>query len=391
MKIHEYQAKSLISQYGATIPSGLIAHSPEEAVEQAGKIEGSVKVLKAQIHAGGRGKGGGVKVCKTTDEIKENAARILSAPLITPQTGPEGQPVKLLLVEQGTEILKEFYFSILIDRVTKSPVVLASTEGGMDIEEVSAKTPEKILRETIDPLLGLTTFQALRIAFRLGVRDIDPKLPSKMAKCFVNLYNAFVGYDASLLEVNPLIVDGEKNPVCLDCKMTFDENALYRQKDIEEMRDEDEEDTSEIEAAKWNLNFIKLNGDIGCMVNGAGLAMATMDIIKYYGGEPANFLDVGGTATAERVAAAFRIITEDKSVKIIFINIFGGIVRCDIIAEGIIQAFKEVQLEIPVVVRLRGNNAEEAKKTIQASGMMDKIKMIDDISEAAKASVELTK
>ncbi|KAK3604233.1 hypothetical protein CHS0354_002041 [Potamilus streckersoni] len=379
MKIHEYQGKEVIARFGAAVPLGYTAKSAEEAALQAARIPGDIKV------------GGGVKVCKTPDELKQHAARILANPLITPQTSAEGQRVKTLLIEQGTVIKKELYFSVLVDRESKKPMILASAEGGMDIEEVSEKHPDKIIQETVDPLLGLRNFQALRIAYRMGLDAIDPKLPAKAAKCFMSLYRAFSENDCALLEINPMIINGDNEVVCLDCKMSFDENALYRHPDIEKYRDLDEENAVETEAAKWNLNFIKLDGNIGCMVNGAGLAMATMDIIKYYGGEPANFLDVGGGATAERVEAAFKIITEDPNVKAIFINIFGGIVRCDMIAEGIIEAFKKVNLRVPVVVRLQGNNADKAKTIINGSELKDKLVMIDDITEAAKKSVAFVK
>ena len=391
MKIHEFQAKEIIASYGVAVPKGIVVTDAETAAKAFRDLKGAKKVVKAQIHAGGRGKGGGVKVCSSESELKENAARILANPLITPQTGPEGQKVKTLLVEEGQAIKKELYFSILVDRESKKNIILASTEGGMEIEEVSEKHPEKIIREEIDPLLGIRNFQSLRIAYKLGLETYDPKLPRKMSAFINAVYKAFEEKDASLLEINPLVITEANEPLALDCKMTFDESALFRQPGIIKYRDEDEENPDEIEASKWNLNFIKLDGNIGCMVNGAGLAMATMDIIKYYGGEPANFLDVGGSATEERVEAAFRIITGDPSVKAIFINIFGGIVRCDLIAAGVISAYHKVNLNIPVVVRLRGNNAPEAKKLITESGLGSKLVMLDDIAAAAEKSVQLAK
>lgn len=391
MKIHEYQAKSIIQKYGVAIPQGIMAKTVDQALENARKLPGDICVVKAQIHAGGRGKGGGVKVSKGIDAVKENATNILGMQLVTHQTGPEGQKVKTLLIEEGMNIKKELYFSILVDRTTKAPVLIASTEGGMDIEEVAAKTPEKILTEHVNPALGLQSFQAQRLAFKLKLHEINPKLIRLATKFFLGLYDAFIQEDCDLLEINPFVVTGDQRILALDCKMSFDDNALYRHPDTLELRDLDEEEASEIEASKYQLNFIKLDGNIGCMVNGAGLAMGTMDIIKYYNGDPANFLDVGGGATQERVEVAFQLITQDPNVKCILVNIFGGIVQCDMIAKGVIAAFKEVNLQIPVVVRLAGTNADEAKKIIETSGLGNRLTMIEGLAPAAQKAVELAK
>ncbi|MCP4295215.1 MAG: ADP-forming succinate--CoA ligase subunit beta [Proteobacteria bacterium] len=390
MKIHEFQAKGIISKYGVAIPQGFVAKSVAEATENAKRLPGEICVVKAQIHAGGRGKGGGVKVSKGLEEATQNAENILGMQLVTKQTGPEGQKVKTLLIEEGMDIKAELYFSILVDRETQKIVLVASTEGGMNIEEVAEATPEKILKEVVDPALGLKPFQAQRLAFGLQLEQYGPKMIRQASSFFIGLYNAFVAEDCSLLEINPFVVTGDARILALDCKMGFDDNALFRHKETMTLRDLDEEDAAEVEASKWDLNFIKLDGSIGCMVNGAGLAMATMDIIQSYGAFPANFLDVGGTATAERVEAAFKLITQDKNVKCILINIFGGIVRCDVIAEGVIQAFKKVELSIPVVVRLEGTNAEKAAEIIEESGMKDKLILVKGFGPAAKKAVELT-
>lgn len=387
MKIHEFQAKEILSGYQVSIPKGIIANSVDEAVAAAEKLGGKVWVVKAQIHAGGRGKGGGVKVCKSMDEVKSNAEAILGMQLVTHQTGPEGQTVKKVFIEEGMDIRKELYVSMVVDRETQSVVVLASTEGGMDIEEVAAKTPEKILRETVDPSVGILPFQAMRIVKGLEVANIDPSLVRPAATLITGLYNAFMGEDCSLLEINPLVLTGDSRVLALDAKMNFDDNALYRHKESLALRDLDEEEPLEIEASEADLSYIKLDGSIGCMVNGAGLAMGTMDIIKAEGGEPANFLDVGGGADTKRVETAFRIITSDDNVKCILINIFGGIVRCDIVAEGVVAAFKSVGLKIPVVVRLEGTNAEKARDIIENSGMGDQLKMATGLHEAARMSV----
>ncbi|MBU2509908.1 ADP-forming succinate--CoA ligase subunit beta [bacterium] len=391
MKIHEYQAKEIVSKYGASVPQGFVAKTVDEALEAANKLPGDVCVVKAQIHAGGRGKGGGVKVSKGIDEVKKNANAILGMQLVTKQTGPEGQKVKTLLIEEGMEIKKELYFSILPDRGSQKVVLIASTEGGMNIEEVAEATPEKILKEFVDPAIGLRPFQTQRLAFGLGLDKFDPKLIRQASAFFMKLYDAFMAKDCSMLEINPVVITGDNRILALDCKMSFDDSALFRQKDVVELRDLDEEDPAEVEASQHDLNFIKLDGSIGCMVNGAGLAMATMDIIQHFGGSPANFLDVGGTATEERVEAAFKLITKDPNVKAILINIFGGIVRCDVIAGGVIEAFKKVQMTIPVVVRLQGTNAEKAADIIKNSGMSDKIIMVPGFADAAQKAVEVAK
>ena len=391
MKIHEFQAKEIIARYGASVPEGYVAKKVDEALDAAAKLPGDVCVVKAQIHAGGRGKGGGVKVSKGKEEVRTNATAILGMQLVTKQTGPEGQKVKTLLVEEGMEIKKELYFSILPDRATQQVVLIASTEGGMNIEEVAEETPEKILKEFVDPAIGLRPFQTQRLAFGLELDKFDPKLIRQASAFFMKLYDAFMGEDCSMLEINPVVITGDNRILALDCKMSFDDNALMRHKKTLELRDLDEEDPTEIEASNHDLSFIKLDGSIGCMVNGAGLAMATMDIIQHYGGSPANFLDVGGTADAERVEAAFKIITKDTNVKAILINIFGGIVRCNIIAEGVVAAFKKVNLNIPVVVRLEGTNADQAAEIIEQSGIGDKLTMVKEFGAAAQTAVEVAK
>jgi succinyl-CoA synthetase beta subunit len=365
MKIHEYQAKEILKENGVPVPRGGVAFSPEEARTIA-KDLGSTVVVKAQIHAGGRGKGGGVKLAKNDEEAYEIAKKILGMMLVTHQTGPEGKEVKRLLVEQGMNIKKELYLGIVIDRAGACPVVMASEAGGMEIEEVAAKTPEKILKAFVDPSVGLAPFQAMQLA--LGLKQ-DKEITRKIADFITKLYNVFIKYDCSLAEINPLLITGEGDVLALDAKINFDDNALFRHKQLMELRDYDEEEHLEIEASKHDLNYIKLDGTIGCMVNGAGLAMATMDIIKLAGGEPANFLDVGGGASEERVAAAFEILMADKNVKAVLINIFGGIVRCDRVARGIISALQNVKVAIPVVVRLAGTNAEEAGALLENSGM----------------------
>jgi succinyl-CoA synthetase beta subunit len=387
MKIHEYQAKQILSRYSVPVPKGQVAATVDEAVAATNAIGGEVWVVKAQIHAGGRGKGGGVKVSKGRDAVRENAARILGMQLVTHQTGPRGQKVRKVLVEEGMDIRKELYLSMLVDRGSQSVVVLASTEGGMDIEEVAAKTPEKILRETVDPAVGLLPYQTLRLANRLRAAEISPALVRPLSAMIGNLYRAFVGEDCSLLEINPLVLTGDGRALALDAKINFDDSALFRHPETAKLRDLDEEEPLEIEASNADLNYIKLDGNIGCMVNGAGLAMGTMDIIKHVGGEPANFLDVGGTATPERVATAFRIITADPNVKCILINIFGGIVRCDVVAEGVVTAFRTVGLKIPVVVRLEGTNAEQAREIVNHSGMGRQLQMASSLHEAARMSV----
>jgi len=378
MKIHEYQGKELLRGLGVPVPLSRVAFSPADVRAAANELQketgNPVVVVKTQIHAGGRGKGrfkehpelGGVKVVKTADAAFETAEKMLGNTLVTIQTGPEGKKVHRLLVEQGMDIARELYLGITLDRVTGRTTIMASTEGGMDIEEVAAHTPEKILRESIDPAVGLQPFQARKLAYALGLQD---PVAGRTVKFLLALAAAYDKLDCSLLEVNPLVITGAGEVVALDAKVTFDDNAMYRHRDLEELRDPNEEDPSELEAKAWDLSYVKLDGDIGCMVNGAGLAMATMDIIQYVGAHPANFLDVGGGATAERVTAAFKIITSDPNVKGILINIFGGIMKCDTIATGVIAAVKEVGLSVPLVVRLEGTNVELGKKMLDDSGL----------------------
>lgn len=357
MKIHEYQAKEILRKFNVPVPEGKVVFSPEDAVNAAKELNGKVKVVKAQIHAGGRGKGGGVKVAKDLDEVKRYSKEILGMNLITHQTGPEGKVVKRLLIEQGVNIDKEMYVGITLDRAQSKNVVMVSTEGGVEIEKVAAETPEKILKETIDPSVGMQAYQARKLAFGLGLEGVQFK---NAVKFLMALYKAYESTDASIAEINPLVITKDGDVIALDAKMNFDDNALFRHKDIVEFRDFDEEEPLEIEASKYDLNYIKLDGNVGCMVNGAGLAMATMDIIKLAGGEPANFLDVGGGANQETVANGFKIILSDPNVKAILINIFGGIVRCDRVAQGVINAVKEINVEVPIVIRLEGTNAKEA-------------------------------
>lgn len=367
MNIHEYQGKEILRQYGVAVPRGYVAFSPDEAVKVAKELETAVTVVKAQIHAGGRGKAGGVKIAKNLDDVRTYAKELLGKVLVTHQTGPEGKEIKRLYIEEGCpNIEKEYYISLVVDRATSRITVMGSAEGGMDIEEVAAETPEKIFTEVVDPVLGLTAFQARRLAFNI---EIPSKLVNQAAKLMLGLYQAFLEKDASMLEINPLVVTGDDKVLALDAKFNFDSNSLYRQPEVRELRDLDEEDLKEIEASKYDLNYISLDGNIGCMVNGAGLAMATMDTISYYGGSPANFLDVGGGATAEKVTAAFKIILSDKNVKGIFVNIFGGIMKCDIIAEGVVIAAREVGLQVPLVVRLEGTNVELGKEILNNSGL----------------------
>ena len=365
MKIHEYQAKEILRQYNVAVPEGSVATSADEAERIATELGGKV-IVKAQIHAGGRGKGGGVKLATNPTEAREAASAILGMQLITHQTGPEGQKVKQVLVEKASDIEHEFYLGITLDRAQSKLVVMASREGGVEIEEVAAETPEKILRETVDPGVGLLPFQATRIAFGLG---FEGKQVRQAAGFILNLYKAFIGADCSIAEVNPLVTTADGQVLALDAKINFDANALFRQPNLAELRDLDEEDELEVEASKFDLNYIKLDGNIGCMVNGAGLAMATMDIIKLSGAEPANFLDVGGGASAETVENGFRILLSDPNVKAILINIFGGIVRCDRVAEGVIQARKNIEVNVPLVVRLAGTNADVAAEMLEKSDM----------------------
>jgi succinyl-CoA synthetase beta subunit len=388
MKIHEYQAKEILRKYGVPVPRGIAVFGIGEAERAAKEIisetGNEVVVVKAQIHAGGRGKGGGVKVVKGVQGAHDAAKAILGMTLITPQTGPGGRLVKRLLVEQGMSIARELYVGVLVDRGSGQVVVMASSEGGMDIEEVAAKTPEKILKEFVDPVLGLTAFQARNLSYGLGLKADAAK---NAAGFLIKLYQAFMDVDAALVEINPLVVTTDGKVLALDCKMSFDDNALFRHRELEDLRDLEEEDPSEIEAKKFDLNFIKLDGSIGCMVNGAGLAMATMDIIKHFGGQPANFLDVGGGASTEKVTAAFKIITADPAVKGIFVNIFGGIMKCDVIADGIIAAVKDVGLQVPLVVRLEGTNVELGKKRLAESGLA--VTAANDMADGAKKIVAL--
>jgi succinyl-CoA synthetase beta subunit len=388
MKIHEYQAKEILHRFAVPIPKGIACFSVDEAEAAAkqiiGDTGGDVVVVKAQIHAGGRGKGGGVKVVKGAAAARETARKILGMNLVTHQTGPEGKLVKRLLVEQGVDIARELYFGIVVDRGAGRVVVMASSEGGVEIEEVAAHHPEKILKEIVDPAVGLGAYQARNLAYGLGLAGPTAKAGAEL---FLSLYRVFVETDGSLLEVNPLVVLKSGAVLPLDCKMTFDDNALYRHKELEGYRDLDEEEPSETEAKRYDLSFIKLDGSIGCMVNGAGLAMATMDTIKYFGGEPANFLDVGGSATTEKVTAAFKIITADPTVRGIFVNIFGGIMKCDTIAAGVIEAVKEVGLKVPLVVRLEGTNVELGKKLLGESGLA--VTPADDMADGAKKIVAL--
>jgi succinyl-CoA synthetase beta subunit len=392
MNIHEYQAKVLLAKYGVAVPRGGVAFTPEEAENAARELGGPIWVVKSQIHAGGRGAGrfaddpegaGGVRLCRSLGEVKENARKMLGHVLVTRQTGQAGKEVKRLYIEDGCDIARELYLGMLIDRATSRVTVMASTEGGMEIEEVAAATPEKILKLAIDPTLGLMPFHGRQIAFGLG---LEGKEVGAAVKFLIAMYRALTELDASIVEINPLVVTGGGEVIALDAKMNFDDNALFRHKDVADMRDEDEEDAMELEAARHDLNYIKLDGEIGCMVNGAGLAMATMDIIKLHGGAPANFLDVGGGATKERVTAAFKIILGDANVKGILINIFGGIMRCDVIAEGVVAAAREVSLHVPLVVRLEGTNVDLGKQILADSGLP--IVSADDLGDAAEKVVK---
>ncbi len=386
MNIHEYQGKAVLKQYGVSVPEGKVAFSVDEAVEAAKELGTSVVVVKAQIHAGGRGKAGGVKVAKNLEEVRAYASEILGKVLVTHQTGPEGKEVKRLLIEQGCDIKKEYYIGVVLDRATGRVTMMASEEGGTEIEEVAAATPEKIFKEVIDPAVGMQAFQARKLAYAI---NIPGELVNKAVKFMLALYTAFVEKDCSIAEINPLVVTGDGNVMALDAKLNFDSNALYRQKEILALRDLDEEDVKEIEASKFDLSYIALDGNIGCMVNGAGLAMATMDIIKYYGGDPANFLDVGGGATTEKVTEAFKIILSDENVKGIFVNIFGGIMRCDVIADGVVEAAKQISLDKPLVVRLEGTNVELGKKILSESGL--NIVAADSMADGAQKIVALVK
>lgn len=386
MNIHEYQGKEVLRKYGVTVPNGKVAFSVEEAVCAAKKLGSQVCVVKAQIHAGGRGKAGGVKVAKNINEVESYAKEILGKTLITHQTGPEGKVVKRLLIEEGCDIKKEYYIGLVLDRVTSRVVLMASEEGGTEIEEVAAKTPEKIFKEIIDPAIGLASFQARRIAFNI---NIPKELINQAVNFMMGLYNAFIEKNCSIAEINPLVITGDGKVMALDAKLNFDDSALYRHPDILEYRDLDEEDEKENRASKYDLNYVTLDGSIGCMVNGAGLAMATLDIIHYYGGEPANFLDVGGSTTVDKVSEAFKIILSDEKVQGIFVNIFGGIVKCDFIAQGVVEAAKQVGLTVPLVVRLEGTNVEIGKEILRNSGI--EIVVADSMADGAEKIVSLVK
>ncbi|MBT2735518.1 ADP-forming succinate--CoA ligase subunit beta [Bacillus sp. ISL-7] len=386
MNIHEYQGKEILRKYGVVVPNGKVAFTVEEAVEAAKELGTQVCVVKAQIHAGGRGKAGGVKVAKNLEEVRTYASEILGKTLVTHQTGPEGKEVKRLLIEEGCDIKKEYYVGLVLDRATSRVVLMASEEGGTEIEEVAEKTPEKIFKEEIDPVVGLQPFQARRIAFNI---NIPKELINQAVKFMTALYNAYIEKDCSIAEINPLVVTGDGKVMALDAKLNFDSNALYRQKDVLEYRDLEEEDAKEIEASKYDLSYVALDGNIGCMVNGAGLAMSTMDIIKHYGGDPANFLDVGGGATAEKVTEAFKIILSDPNVKGIFVNIFGGIMKCDVIAEGVVEAAKQVGLSVPLVVRLEGTNVDLGKKILSESSV--DIIAAESMADGAQKIVSLVK
>ncbi len=385
MKIHEHQAKEILAKYGVPVPRGIVAYTVDEAVKAAEQLGGGV-VVKAQIHAGGRGKGGGVKLANSPAECREKAEKILGMTLVTHQTGPEGRLVQRLLVEEQLPIDKEYYAGIVLDRVTGKLVFMASSEGGMDIEEVAAHTPEKILKETIEPGLGLQPYQARNLAFGIGVPTGSI---NAAVGCMMALAKAYEAMDASLAEINPLLLTKDGRIVALDAKIAIDDNAMYRHKDFVELRDLNEEDPLEIEASKFNLNYIKLDGNVACMVNGAGLAMATMDIIKYAGGEPANFLDVGGGANKDQIRNAFRILTSDQNVKAILINVFGGILRCDLLANGVVEAARELDVKIPIVVRMEGTNVELGKQILKDSGL--NFGLADGMKDAAEKVVALAK
>jgi len=386
MNVHEYQAKELLKARGIPVPKGFVAYTAEEAREVAKKLPGPVYVVKAQIHAGGRGKGGGVKVVKSLDDVFAEAKKMIGMQLVTHQTGPQGQEVRRVYIEDGCDIGRELYLGLLIDRETSRVTIMASTEGGMDIEEVAHKTPEKIMKVVVDPAVGFQAFQGRQVAFALG---LEGKQIGKAVELIGNMYKAFIDLDASIVEINPLVVTKAGDVMPLDAKMNFDDNAMFRQKEVEALRDVEEEDPAERRAKDNELNYVKLTGNIGCMVNGAGLAMATMDIIKLYGGDPANFLDVGGGATKERVSEAFRIILSDPNVEGILVNIFGGIMRCDVIAEGVITAARELGLTMPLVVRLEGTNVDKGKEILRKSGL--NIIAADNLGDAAQKVVAAVK
>jgi succinyl-CoA synthetase beta subunit len=386
MNIHEYQGKAVLREFGVAVPKGFPAFTAEEAVKAAQQLPGPVWVVKAQIHAGGRGKAGGVKVVKSIDDVKKEASRLLGSTLVTHQTGPHGKQVNRVYVEDGSAIDKEFYLSMLLDRETSRVAIVVSTEGGMDIEKVAHDTPDKIVTISVDPVSNICPHHVRRISKALG---LDADLQKQMSPMLTILYRAFTKKDMSLLEVNPLVVTKDKKLICLDAKVSFDDNALFRHPEVAALRDETEEDAKEIEASKYDLNYVALDGSIGCMVNGAGLAMGTMDIIKLYGLAPANFLDVGGSASKEKVASAFKIITSDPKVKGILVNIFGGIMKCDVIAEGVVAAVKEVGLQVPLVVRLEGTNVDKGKEIIAASNL--NVTSANDLDDAAQKIVKAVK
>jgi succinyl-CoA synthetase beta subunit len=386
VKIHEYQAKSVLARFGVPVPRGEVAFSPAEAGDIARRLGGDIVVVKSQIHAGGRGKGGGVKIARSATEAEQIATQMIGMTLVTHQTGPEGKKVARVLIEEGLQIDRELYLSIVIDRASASPVVIASAAGGMDIEEVAASDPGKILKETIDAGTGVAAFQARKLAFGIGVPAASV---SKFVKLIDAVYKAFLETDASMIEINPLILTKGGDLLALDAKVSFDDNALYRHPDLKELRDISEEDPLEVEASKFSLNYIRLDGNIGCMVNGAGLAMATMDIIKLAGGEPANFLDVGGGANAEQIKNAFRILMADRNVKAVLINIFGGILRCDVLAQGVIAAVTELGVRVPIVIRMEGTNVEEGKRLLRDSGL--NFTTADSMGEAAEKVVALAR
>ena len=386
MNVHEYQAKELLTKFGVPVPKGAVAYTPAEALEAARKLGGKIWAVKAQIHAGGRGKAGGIKIARSEEEVAAAAGAMLGKKLVTHQTGPEGRDVKRVYVEQGCDIVRELYLALSIDRGSGRITIIAAAEGGVNIEELAARAPDKIAREAIDPASGLSPFYARRLAFAFGLSG--PQI-GKLVSFVDALYRAFTELDASLVEINPLVVTGSGDLLALDAKIGFDDNALFRHPDIEALRDEDEEDPIELEAGKHQLNYVKLDGNIGCMVNGAGLAMATMDIIKLYGGSPANFLDVGGGATKERVTVAFKLILSDPNVEAILVNIFGGIMRCDVIAEGVVAAAREVSLNVPLVVRLEGTNVELGRKILSQSGLP--LTAADDFEDAARKVVAALK
>ena len=382
MNVHEYQAKELLARFGVAVPRGRVAYTPEEAADAAAELGGALWAVKAQIHAGGRGKAGGVKLARSAAEVRAAAAELIGRTLVTPQTGPAGSEVKRVYVEEGCDVARELYLGMLVDRATGRLTLIGSTEGGVEIEEVAAAAPEKILTVAVDPASGVRPFHARRLAFGLGLAESQIDAAVKLV---TGIYEAFVAFDASVVEINPLIATGEGALVALDAKMSFDDNALYRHPDIAALRDEDEEDPMERQALRHDLNYVKLDGNIGCMVNGAGLAMATMDIIKLHGGEPANFLDVGGGASRERVSAAFTLILSDPNVEAVLVNIFGGIMRCDVIAEGVVAAAREASLNVPLVVRLAGTNVELGKEILDNSGLP--ILSADTLGEAAERAV----